>query len=56
MIVHATTNKIIAMVLKRAERNSFVPLVGFAAFLSTPSMSVPVEWLVVGAVLACRSR
>lgn len=56
MIIHATTHRIIAMILKRAERSSFVPLVGLAAFLSTLSMSVPVEWLVVAAALACRSR
>ena len=55
MMVHATTHKMIRAILDRAERRSFVPLVGSAAFASTLSMSVPVEWLVV-AVLACRSR
>lgn len=44
------------MILKQAERSTFVPLVGLAAFLSTLSMSIPVEWLVVVAALACRSR
>lgn len=56
MIVHATTHKIIGMILTQAERSSFVPLVGLAAFLSTLSMTVPVEWLVVVASLACRRR
>ncbi len=56
MIVHATTHKIIGMILTQAERRSFVPLVGLAAFLSTLSMTVPVEWLVVVASLACRRR
>ena len=56
MIIHAMTHRIIGMILKQAERRSFVPLVGLAAFLSTLSMSVPVEWLVVVATLASRSR
>ena len=56
MIIHAMTHRIIRMILKQAERGSFVPLVGLAAFLSTLSMSVPVEWLVVVATLASRSR
>lgn len=56
MIVHATTQRIIGIILKQAERRSFAPLVGSAAFLSTLSMSVPVEWLVVVATLACRRR
>lgn len=56
MIVHATTHKFVEMVLGQAERSSFVPLVGLTAFLSTLSMSVPVEWLVVVASLACRRR
>lgn len=54
MIVHATTHRLIGIILKRAERGSFVPLVGLTAFLSTLSMSVPVEWLVVAAALASR--
>jgi len=56
MIVHATTHKFVETVIREAERSSFVPLVGFTAFLSTLSMSVPVEWLVVVASLACRRR
>ena len=56
MIVHATTHKVVAMVLARAERRSFVPLVGLTAFISALSMSVPVEWLVVAASLANRRR
>lgn len=56
MMVHATTQKMIRAILDRAERRSFVPLVGSAAFASTLSMSVQVEWLVVVAALACRSR
>lgn len=56
MIIHATTHKVVAMVLARAEHGSFVPLVGLVAFISALSMSVPVEWLVVAASLACRSR
>jgi membrane protein YqaA with SNARE-associated domain len=56
MIGYATTHRIIGMILKQAERRSFAPLVGSAAFLSTLSMSVPVEWLVVVATLACRRR
>ena len=56
MIFHATTHKIIGMILKQAERRSFVPLVGITSFVSTLSMSVPVEWLVVVATLACRTR
>lgn len=56
MIVHATTHKFVEVVLGQAERSALLPLVGFAAFLSTLSMSVPVEWLVVVAALACRRR
>lgn len=56
MIGHVTTHKIIEVVLGQAERSSFLPLVGLGAFLSTLSMSVPVEWLVVVASLACRRR
>lgn len=56
MILHATTQKIIGMALRQGERRSFVPLVGLAAFLSTLTMSVPVEWLVIVASLARRSR
>lgn len=56
MIIHATTHKVVRMVLAQAERRSFVPLVGLTAFLSALSMSVPVEWLVVAASLACRRR
>lgn len=54
MIGHATMYKVIGTILARAERSSFVPLVGLAAFFSTLSMSVPVEWLVVVASLARR--
>lgn len=56
MIVHAATRKFIEMILGQSERSSFLPLVGFAALASTLSMSVPVEWLVVAASLACRRR
>ena len=56
MIIHVATRKIIAMILAQAERSSFVPLVGLAAFLSTVSMTIPVEWLVVAASLASRRR
>ena len=56
MIVHARTHRIIAAIIKRAERGSFIPLVGVTAFLSTLSMSIPVEWLVIAATLACRRR
>ncbi|MBA7473089.1 VTT domain-containing protein [Bradyrhizobium sp. CCH5-F6] len=43
-------------ILGQAERSSFPPLVGATAFLSTLTMSVPVEWLVVVAALACRRQ
>ena len=56
MIGHATTHKFVEIVLGQAERSSFPPLVGATAFLSTLTMSVPVEWLVVVASLACRRR
>lgn len=56
MIGHATTHKFFEIVLGQAERSSFPPLVGAIAFLSTLTMSVPVEWLVVVASLACRRR
>jgi membrane protein YqaA with SNARE-associated domain len=56
MIIHAATHGIISIILKRAERTSFIPLVGLVAFLSTLSMSVPVEWLVVAAALAAPRR
>lgn len=56
MIIHVTTQRIIGMVLRQGERSSFVPLVGLAAILSTLSMSVPVEWWVIAAALARRSR
>ena len=56
MIGHATTHKLVEIVLGQAERSSFPPLVGATAFLSTLTMSVPVEWLVVVASLACRRR
>lgn len=56
MIIHVATRKIIGMILAQAERKSFVPLVGLAAFLSTVSMTLPVEWLVVASSLADRRR
>lgn len=56
MIIHTATHRIIAIVLEGADRRSFVPLVGLAAFFSTLSMSVPVEWLVVVAALASPRR
>lgn len=56
MIVHVTTRKFVEMVVGQAERDSFLPLIGLAAFLSTLSLSVPVEWLVVVVSLACPRR
>jgi len=56
MIIHAMTQKIIAMVRRQGERKSFIPLVGLAALLATLSMSVPVEWLVIVASLTRRNR
>lgn len=56
MICQATMHRFVDILLGQVECSSFSPLVGVTAFLSTLTMTVPAEWLVVVTCAACRRR